>query len=61
MIDDKEIIKRLKLIQIQAFAEFSGVSANSLYKMRSSDSLEGFTLATVKKVSDALVKIGEAK
>lgn len=61
MIDDKEIIKRLKLIQIQAFAEFSGVSANSLYKMRASDSLEGFTLATVKKVSDALVKMGEAK
>ena len=61
MIEEKEIIARLKIVQIQAFAEFSGVSANSLYKMRSSGSLEGFTLATVKKVSEALVKMGEAK
>lgn len=59
MINDKEIIKRLRLVQIQAFAEFSGVHANSLYRMRDSNDLRGFKLDTVKKVSDALIKLGE--
>lgn len=53
----EQIRKRLELVNIQAFALFAGVHPNSLYKIR--DGQQNASYATVKKLSDALIKFGE--
>jgi predicted transcriptional regulator len=58
MLEINEIQKRLKLVNVMAFSKLAGVHPNSLYRVRDGSSKETVSYATIKKISDALEKIG---
>jgi len=59
MLTIDQIKVRLKIINVKAFAELAGVHPNSVYRIRDGSSSETVSYATIKKVSDALLKIGD--
>lgn len=49
---------RLKLVNVKAFSEFADVHPNSVYRMRDGTSESTVKHSTLKKVADALDRMG---